>query len=185
MTGKLIVFAAPSGAGKTTIVQHILEQHPEFDFSISATTRSCRDYEEHGKHYFFISEEEFVENIDKGNFIEWERFYDYYYGTLKSYIDKKIKEGKTIVFDIDVMGAVNIKKQYPNHSVLVFVKPPSISELKNRLIKRNTETNEDLAKRIERAELELTYETKFDKVVLNDDLDSALKSAEKIIEEVI
>lgn len=185
MAGKLLVFAAPSGSGKTTIVQNVLKEHKEFCFSVSATTRACRDYEKDGVHYFFISEDAFKQGIEAGNFIEWERFYDYYYGTLKSHVDSLLSDNKIVVFDIDVKGALSIKKHYPENSVLIFIKPPSVEELKRRLIARNTETESDLKKRFERIELELSYEDKFDKVVVNEVLEDAFKKVEEIIEEVI
>ncbi len=178
--GKLFVFSAPSGSGKTTIVRKILEIFPELIFSISATTRKNRDHEINGTDYFFISEEEFLEKIDNDEFIEWEKFYDYYYGTLKSFVNSKLDEGLSLVFEVDVKGALSIKKSYPE-SVLIFIVPPSMEELRARLIKRNTETSEDLKKRIERAELELSYKNKFDYLVVNKDLDQALNEVNRII----
>lgn len=177
--GKLFVFSAPSGSGKTTIVRKILDIYPELIFSISATTRKNRDHEINGLDYFFISEEEFLEKIDNDEFIEWEKFYDYYYGTLKSFVNSKLDEGLSLVFEVDVKGALSIKKSYPE-SVLIFIVPPSMEELRARLIKRNTETSEDLKKRIERAELELSYKNKFDYLVVNKDLDQALIEVKRI-----
>lgn len=182
--GKLFVFAAPSGSGKTTIARNILNKFPELVFSISATTRKARNIEKHGKDYFFISEEEFKEKIDKNEFVEWEKFYDYYYGTLRSFVEKEIFSGISVVLDIDVKGAVSIKESYPE-AVLIFVSPPSLEELTNRLKNRNTETEIDLKKRIERAEMEMGYKNKFDHVILNDDLEKAKKEAEEIIKEYI
>lgn len=178
--GRLFVFAAPSGSGKTTIARNVLNKFPELVFSISATTRKARNIEKHGKDYFFISEEEFKEKIEKNEFVEWEKFYDYYYGTLKSFVEKEIFNGVSVVLDIDVKGAVSIKESYPE-AVLIFVSPPSLEELKSRLINRNTETDADLKKRIERAEMEMSYKNKFDHVILNDDLEKAKKEAEEII----
>ncbi|KAB2838669.1 MAG: guanylate kinase [Melioribacteraceae bacterium] len=182
--GRLFVFAAPSGSGKTTIARNVLNKFPELVFSISATTRNARNIEKHGKDYFFISEEEFKEKIEKNEFVEWEKFYDYYYGTLKSFVEKEIFNGVSVVLDIDVKGAVNIKESYPD-AVLIFVSPPSLEELKSRLINRNTETDVDLKKRIERAEMEMSYKNKFDHVILNDDLEKAKKEAEEIIKKYI
>ncbi|OGU34846.1 MAG: guanylate kinase [Ignavibacteria bacterium GWB2_35_6b] len=182
--GRLFVFAAPSGSGKTTIARNILNKFPELVFSISATTRKARNIEKHGKDYFFISEEEFKEKIDKNEFVEWEKFYDYYYGTLRSFVEKEIFNGISVVLDIDVKGAVSIKESYSD-AVLIFVSPPSLEELTNRLINRNTETDIDLKKRIERAEMEMSYKNKFDHVILNDDLEKAKKEAEEIIKEYI
>lgn len=182
--GKLLVFSAPSGSGKTTIVRTILSKYKELDFSVSATTRKRRENETDGKDYFFISEEEFKKKIDAQEFIEWERFYDYYYGTLKSFVDDEIDSGKSVVLEVDVNGAINIKKNYPS-AVLIFIMPPSFEELKNRLINRSTETESDLKKRIERAEYEFTYKDKFDYVVINDKLEDAVKKVCEIIEKEI
>jgi len=178
---QLFVFSAPSGSGKTTILKEILKCFPDFVFSISATTRKRRSTEKNGIDYFFISEEEFKNKIDNGEFVEWEKFYDYYYGTLKQLVDNNIAKGLCTVFEVDVKGALNIKKAYPN-SVLIFIVPPSIGELRKRLIERNTETDEDLKKRIERAEMELGFKDSFDYVVSNIDLELAKKEVKKIIE---
>lgn len=181
---KLFVFSAPSGSGKTTIVKDILNTFPNFVFSISATTRKKRATEKNGVDYFFISEDEFKEKIENNEFVEWEKFYDYYYGTLKSQVEQNIKNGLSTVFEVDVKGALSIKKNYPD-AVLIFIAPPSIEELKQRLIKRNTETEEDLKKRIERAEMELSFKDKFDYVVSNSDLEIAKKKVREIIEKEI
>lgn len=178
--GKLFVFSAPSGSGKTTIVRNTLKQFPDLIFSISATTRRRRANEVEGNHYFFISEDDFKEKIENQEFVEWEIFYDYYYGTLKSFVDDKTNSGNSVVFEVDVKGAVSIKKTYPD-AVLIFIRPPSIKELKERLLKRNTETEEDLKKRFERAEMELDYEQYFDHVIENDNLDHAKEKAINII----
>lgn len=182
--GRLFVFSAPSGAGKTTIVRNILKKYQGLVFSISATTRKARNVEKDGKDYFFISEEEFKDKINKNEFVEWEKFYDYYYGTLKSFVDHEIDAGNSVVLEVDVKGAVKIKESYPG-AVLIFVSPPSFEELTNRLINRNTETDEDLKKRIERAEMEMSYKDKFDYVILNDDLEKAKIEAEEIIKKYI
>jgi guanylate kinase len=178
--GKLFVFSAPSGSGKTTIVRNILRQFPELIFSISSTTRRRRENEVNGKDYFFVTEDEFKEKIDNDEFVEWEVFYDYYYGTLKSFVDDNRRNGKSVVFEVDVKGAVSIKNTYPD-AVLIFIKPPSIEELKERLVKRNTETDVDLKKRFERAEMELNYEKYFDYVIENDNLEHAKEKAVIII----
>lgn len=181
---KLFVFSAPSGSGKTTIVRDVLSSHPDFVFSISATTRKKRSTEIDGKDYFFVSVDEFKKRIDDGDFIEWEKFYDYYYGTLREQIDENIRKGLHTVFEVDVKGGLSIKKVYKN-SVLIFIAPPSIEELKDRLIKRNTETDEDLKKRIERAEMELSFKNQFDYIVFNIDLEEAKKEVKRIIENEI
>ena len=178
--GTLFVFSAPSGSGKTTIVRKILSENADLTFSISATTRKRRNEEIEGKHYFFITEGEFKKKIENNEFIEWERFYDYYYGTLKNFVDTKIAEGTSVVLEVDVKGALNIKKAYPD-SVLIFIAPPSREILRERLVKRNTETEVDLKKRIERAEMELAHQDEFDYCVVNDDLNSALQEVRKII----
>ena len=181
---KLYVFSAPSGSGKTTIVRDVLKNFPEFVFSVSATTRKRRSSEKEGVDYFFISEEEFNKKIDTGEFVEWEKFYDYYYGTLKNFVDGNLAKGLSTVFEVDVKGALSIKKAYKN-SVLIFIAPPSIDALKDRLIKRNTETDEDLKKRIERAEMELSFKDQFDYVVSNVNLEEAKKEVKKIIKKEI
>jgi len=178
---RLFVFSAPSGSGKTTIVKDVLKNYNEFVFSISATTRKKRQTETNGTDYYFITEEDFKEKINNDEFVEWEKFYDYYYGTLKSQIDANIAKGLHTVFEVDVKGALKIKDYYP-HSILIFIAPPSIDELRNRLIQRNTETEEDLRKRIERAEMELSYKDKFDNVVSNVDLEKAKEEVRNIIE---
>ncbi|MCL6099963.1 MAG: guanylate kinase [Bacteroidetes bacterium] len=178
---QLFVFSAPSGSGKTTIVREVLKCFPDFVFSISATTRKRRASEKNGVDYFFISEDEFKKKIDNGEFVEWEKFYDYYYGTIKRLIDENLEKDLCTVFEVDVKGALNIKEAYPN-SVLIFIAPPSIEELRKRLIERNTETEEDLRKRIERAEMELGFKDRFDYVVSNIDLELAKKEVKKIIE---
>ncbi|MDH7603451.1 MAG: guanylate kinase [Melioribacter sp.] len=181
---KLFVFSAPSGAGKTTIVKDILKSFPDFKFSVSATTRKKRPGEIDGVDYFFITEDEFKRKIENNEFVEWEKFYDYYYGTLKKTIDENLSNGYTTIFEVDVKGALNIKKVYPD-AVLIFIVPPSIDELKERLKKRNTETDEDLRKRLERAQMELSYKDKFDYVVENINLEDAKEKVKKIIEKEI
>lgn len=183
-TGKLFVFSAPSGSGKTTIVRKLLREFDDLVFSISATTRKRRGNEVEGKDYFFISEEEFKRKIENEEFIEWEKFYGYYYGTLKSFVDKQLEQNKSVLLEVDVKGAVRIKKKYSN-SVLIFIAPPSKEVLKQRLINRKTETAEDLQKRIERAEMELEYRDKFDYVVINENLDKAIEEVKKIIKKEI
>ncbi len=183
MTNKarLFVFSAPSGSGKTTIVRNILKEFPDFVFSVSATTRKRRNVEKDGIDYYFISEDQFVKKIENNEFAEWEKFYDYYYGTLKKLVDDNISKGLTTVFEVDVKGALSIKRVYP-FATLIFIAPPGIEELKERLIKRNTESDEDLKKRIERAEMELGFKDQFDYVVTNINLEQAKIEVKEIIE---
>jgi guanylate kinase len=177
---KIFVVSAPSGAGKTTIVRSVLKKIPEIVFSISATTRKKRNHETDGVDYFFLTEDEFKKKIEAGQFVEWEKFYDYYYGTLKSSIDDTIAEGKSVLLEVDVKGAMNIKKVYPQ-AVMIFIAPPGLEELKNRLIKRQTESDEDLQKRLERAEMEMDFKDKFDYVIVNDHLDTAKEKVFNIL----
>jgi len=185
-TAKLYVFAAPSGTGKTTIMKSVLKKFPQMIFSISATTRKKRNSEVDGRDYFFITEKEFEEKIKNDEFVEWERFYDYYYGTLKSFVDGNLEKGISVLFEVDVKGAVSIKHKFPK-AVLIFIAPPSFEVLKTRLINRNTESPEDLKKRIERAEMEMEYSNRneFDYKIINDDLEKAKIKIEEIIEKEI
>ena len=178
--GKIVIFSAPSGSGKTTIVRSALKKFPELVFSISATTREKRGVEKDGVDYFFITEDEFKKKIEQNEFVEWESFYGYYYGTLKSFINSKMKNGKSVVLEVDVKGALKIKKEYTD-AVAIFIRPPSIEELKRRLRDRKTESDEDLQKRIERAEMEIGYQKYFDYVVVNDDLERAKKEVYEIL----
>lgn len=182
MTGKLILFAAPSGSGKTTIIKHLLELDLNLSFSVSATTRPKRETEQHGKDYFFLTQEEFKEKINNGSFLEWEEVYEgTYYGTLKTEVDKELQKGKNILFDIDVIGAINIKKIYENQALALFIKPPSIEILKERLLIRNTESEHTLQKRIGKAEYELTFEDQFDITIINENIFDAQEEAKQII----
>ena len=177
---RLIVFTAPSGSGKTTIVRHLLKTFDELAFSVSATTRSKRDHETDGKDYYFLSESEFLNKIELGEFAEWEEVYaGQFYGTLKAEINRLHQSGKCIVFDIDVQGAQSLKNVYGSSCLTVFVKPPSLEALLVRLKGRQTETEASLQRRIDKASLELTYESHFDTVILNDDLPKALSEAEQ------
>lgn len=182
--GKIIVISSPSGGGKTTIVRRILKEFPEIVFSVSATTRPKRPDEENGVHYFFLSEEEFKKKIENNEFIEWERFYDYYYGTLKGFVNENLKEGKTVLLEIDVKGALSVKKIFPD-SVLIFIDVPSFDELVNRLKKRRTESEEDLQKRIDRAKMELSYKDKFDYIFINEDLEKVTKEIKSLLNELL
>lgn len=171
--GSVIIVCAPSGSGKTTIVKEVLKSFPQVVFSVSATTRKPRENERDGIDYFFLSEQEFLEKIEKNDFVEWERFYDYYYGTLKSFVEEKLNSGISVLFDVDVKGALNIKKIYPG-AASIFIMPPSIEELRNRLMNRGTENQTDLMKRLERAEMELNYKDSFDYCIINDNLSVAI-----------
>ncbi|GBD87565.1 guanylate kinase [bacterium BMS3Abin03] len=182
--GELIAVSAPSGAGKTTIIKKILERYPEIVFSVSATTRPKRANEKDGVDYYFISEQEFLEKIKKNEFVEWEKFYDYYYGTYKSFIDRNLNAGKPVLLEIDVKGALAIKKIYPD-SYLIFIMPPSYEELVKRLRERNTETEEDFKKRIERAKMELSEKDKFDYIIQNKDLNNAIEETSGLIKKII
>ena len=174
MTGKVIIVSAPSGAGKTSIVKHVLQYLPELRFSTSATTRTMREGEVNGKDYHFLSVDDFKKGIERNDFLEWEEVYrNQFYGTLKSEIQRIWDEGKTVIFDIDVKGGLNIKKYFGENALAIFVEPPTVQELENRLRKRGTETEESLRKRVEKAEYELSFAPKFDKIILNDNLDDA------------
>lgn len=180
---KLIVFTAPSGAGKTTIVRSLLNTFDNLAFSVSATTRAKRDGEVHGRDYYFIGVNEFKSLMQVNAFLEWEEVYEnQFYGTLKSEVERLWKEGKCVIFDIDVKGALNIKKAYPAETLTVFVKPPSPEILFERLRNRKSESEESLQKRINRAAFELTFEKHFDIVLVNDVLEAALKNATDIAE---
>jgi guanylate kinase len=180
--GKLIIFSAPSGAGKTTIVKHLLKCDLNFGFSISATTRKPRGEEVNGREYYFLSEEEFKRKIENKEFLEWEEVYPgSYYGTLKSEVDRICNNGENIVFDVDVAGGHNIKKIYGERALAVFVQPPSIDELEKRLITRSTDHPEEIQSRIAKAEQEMTYSSYFDVVIVNDKLEDTLKEAEDLV----
>jgi guanylate kinase len=182
MEGKMFIFTAPSGAGKTTIVKHLLSKYYKLGFSVSATTRNKREYEIDGKDYYFLSLEEFKAKVADGDFIEWEEVYpDQYYGTLKSEVDRIWAMGRHLVFDIDVRGAQNIKNIYKERCMSVFVRPPSVSTLVERLTQRNTETPESLEKRISKVKKEMSFENCFDIVLVNDLLDISLREAEHIV----
>lgn len=174
MQGKVIIVSAPSGAGKTSIVRHLLEQVPDLKFSISATTRPKRDYEIDGKDYYFLTPEQFKERLANDEFLEWQEVYaDQFYGSLKSEVERIWSNGQAVIFDVDVLGGLNIKNFYGDEALSVFIEPPTMEELANRLKKRGTETEESLKKRIDKAEYELSFAPQFDKIVLNDDLATA------------
>ena len=182
MTGKLIIFSAPSGAGKTTIVHRLLKKGLNLEFSVSATSRPPREHEVHGKDYYFLSVAEFDRKIKEGAFLEWEEVYNgVKYGTLKSEVDKICSQGRNVIFDVDVVGGVNIKKMYDNRALSMFIQPPSIDELQKRLVGRGTDSAEKIKERLAKAEYELSFAPQFDVVVINDDLEEAKVKAEKAL----
>lgn len=184
--GKLIIFSAPSGAGKTTIVHHLLNVLPYLEFSISACSRPMRKGEQNGVDYYFLTVDEFKQKITNGEFIEWEEVYtNNFYGTLKSEVQRIWKNNRHAIFDVDVEGGLNLKKQFGEKALAVFVMPPSIQSLEQRLKQRETETPESIARRVGKAAIELKLAEQFDKIILNDDLGKALAEAEKIVGEFI
>jgi len=182
--GKLIVFSAPSGAGKTTIGKEILKEFPQIIFSISATTRPKRETERDGIEYFFLTEVDFRKKIENDDFIEWEKFYDYYYGTLKSFISVNIDAGKPVLLELDVKGALTIKRLYP-YAHLIYISPPSFEELVNRLRQRNTESESDFLKRIDRAKMELSLKDQFDYIIENKELKTAINEAKILVNKIL
>jgi guanylate kinase len=181
-SGKLIVFTAPSGSGKTTIVRHILNTMAETAFSVSATTRQRRPHESHGKDYYYLSVETFKLWVENEAFAEWEEVYaGQFYGTLRAEIERLHQLGKHVVFDVDVQGAMSIKRLYPKETLAVFIKVPSMEILEQRLRARGTETESGLEKRLNKARQELTFEHEFDVVLINDDLDQTLQEAETLV----
>lgn len=180
--GKLIIFSAPSGSGKTTIVRELLKRFPRLEFSISATSRAPRGAERNGVDYYFLSPREFRQAIDEQRFVEWEEVYTgTYYGTLRSELERIWGKGNTILFDVDVLGGINLKRIFGADACSVFIMPPSVEELERRLNERGTDTPEVIAKRVAKAEFELTKAPEFDHVVVNDDLGDAVKQVEEIV----
>lgn len=176
MNGKCLIFSAPSGSGKSTIVQWLTKEHPELNlvFSISATSRPPRGAEQHGVEYFFLTPEEFKAKIEAGEFLEYEEVYtDHYYGTLKSQVEEQLKNGKNVIFDIDIKGGINVKNFYGEGALSLFVQPPSVEELRKRLVGRATDTPEQIEERLAKAEYEMSFAPQFDRIIVNDDLESA------------
>ncbi len=172
----MIIVSAPSGAGKTTIVRSLLESGLELEFSVSSCSRTKRFNETEGEDYYFMTVNEFREKINRGEFLEWEEVYeDHFYGTLNSEVDRIWAKGKYVIFDVDVKGGLNIKKQYPDSSLAIFIQPPSVAVLKERLLQRSTENEKSLDTRISKAETEMEEAPKFDLIIINDDLDKAIK----------
>jgi guanylate kinase len=182
MAGKALIFSAPSGSGKTTIVKHLLQNNPSLGFSISASTRDRRGRtEQDGKDYYFLTPEDFKKKIDNNEFIEWEEVYaGNFYGTLKSEIERIWEEGKDVIFDVDVQGGVNLKKYFGDKALAIFVKVPSIDVLRQRLSDRGTESPDSLSRRIFKAQFEMTFQDKFDVVLVNEDLDKSLAEAQRL-----
>lgn len=184
MTGKLIIFSAPSGTGKSTIVRYLLKKNLKLQFSISATSRAPRGKEKDGIEYYFLTPDEFKARIQKGDFLEYEEVYeDNFYGTLKSEVDRILTSGKNVVFDVDCVGGLAIKKIYGDRALTIFVMPPSVDELRNRLEKRGTDTPEVIQNRLDKAKHEMSYAPQFDSIIMNDDFDKAKRDTVKLIKE--
>ncbi|MDD3195314.1 MAG: guanylate kinase [Paludibacter sp.] len=186
MAAKLIIFSAPSGAGKSTIVNHLIKKGLELEFSISATSRAPRGTEQNGVEYYFLTPDDFRARIANNEFIEYEEVYkDCYYGTLRSEVERIGAKGKNIIFDVDVIGGLNIKKQFGDRALLVFIAPPGIDELRNRLTNRGTDSPEMIDLRVAKAEYELSFAPQFDLTIVNDDLEKAKEQAEAVIQKFI
>lgn len=186
MAGKLIIFSAPSGSGKSTIINYLLTQNLNLAFSISATSRPPRGEEKHGIEYFFLSPEEFKQRIANNEFLEYEEVYENrFYGTLKAQVEKQLEAGQNVVFDVDVVGGCNIKKFYGNRALSLFIQPPSVEELRKRLVGRGTDAPEVIESRIAKAEFELGFADKFDVVIINDELEKAQAEALQVIQEFL
>ena len=183
-----MIISAPSGSGKSTIVQYLMEEHPEFrlKFSISATSRPPRGMEQNGVEYFFLSPEEFRQKIENGEFLEYEEVYENrFYGTLKNQVEHQLEEGQNVVFDVDVKGGCNIKQFYGNRALSIFIQPPSVDELRRRLEHRATDDAEQIERRLAKAEEEMSYATRFDKILVNDDLATAKQEAVSILKDFL
>lgn len=186
MSSKVVIFSAPSGSGKSTVVNHILSLHPEMEFSVSATSRAPRGTEKDGVEYYFLSAEEFRRRIESGDFVEYEQVYaGRYYGTLKSEVDRIWNKGHVIIFDVDVKGGVSLKKYFGDQALSVFIQAPSVEVLRDRLIKRGTDTMEAIEDRVAKAAEEMTYAPKFDKILINDDLETAFREVEKMVDDFL
>ena len=184
MKGNCLIFSAPSGSGKSTIVQWLTKEHPELNlvFSISATSRPPRGTEQHGVEYFFLTPEEFKAKIDANEFLEYEEVYtDRYYGTLKSQVEEQLESGKNVIFDIDIKGGINVKKFFGDRALSLFIKPPSVEELRKRLVGRATDSAEQIEERLAKAEYEMSFAPQFDQIIVNDDLDTAKAETLKTI----
>lgn len=186
--GKLLIISAPSGSGKSTIVHYLMDEHPEFRlaFSVSATSRPPRGREQDGVDYYFLSPKEFRRHIRNGDFLEYEEVYeDRFYGTLKSQVEEKLAEGKNVVFDVDVKGGINVKRYYGAKALSIFIQPPSIETLRERLISRGTDEMEQIEERLAKAEYEMSFAPQFDHIIINDDLETAKQEAVALLNEFI
>ena len=186
--GRLIIVSAPSGSGKSTIVNYLMKEHPEFRlaFSVSATSRPPRGEERNGVEYYFLTEEEFRRHIKAGDFLEYEEVYEgRFYGTLKSQVDEKLAAGLNVVFDVDVKGGINIKRYYGDKALSVFIQPPSVEVLRKRLLGRATDDMAQIEERLAKAEYEMTFASQFDRILINDDLDTAKREAVAMLEEFL
>lgn len=183
---KALIFSAPSGSGKTTLVRHLIDKMPSLIFSISATTRAPRTNEKHGKDYYFLSPGDFKTKVECGEFVEWEEVYKgAFYGTLKSEIERIWAGGKNVIFDVEVHGALNLKKYFGDQALAIFVKVPDLETLQSRLKKRDTETEESLQRRVEKATYEMSFEPQFDTTVLNDDLEKAKEESLRLVKDFL
>ena len=186
--GKMLIVSAPSGSGKSTIVNWLMKEHPELKlyFSISCTSRAPRGTEQNGVEYFFLTPEEFRQRIENNEFLEYEEVYENrFYGTLKQQVERQREAGQNVVFDVDVKGGVNIKKYYGDEALSLFIQPPSVEELRKRLVGRATDTPEAIEERLAKAEYELTFASQFDRVVVNDDLETAKQEALQVVKEFL
>ena len=184
--GKVVIFSAPSGSGKTTIVRELLKRFPQFEFSVSATSRAPRGCERHGCDYHFMTHEEFMQAVAENRFVEWEEVYKgTCYGTLRSEVERIWAKGNIIVFDVDVIGGINLKRIFGGDACSIFVMPPSVEELRRRLVGRGTDSAETIEKRVAKAEQEIAHAPQFDRVIVNDSLEEAVAEAEKTVAEFI
>lgn len=184
--GKVLIFSAPSGSGKTTIVNRLLTRYPELEFSISATSRAPRGTEQHGKEYYFLTQEEFEKAVSEDRFVEWEEVYKgTCYGTLRSEVERIWDKGHVIVFDVDVLGGINLKRIFGQEACSIFIMPPSVEELRHRLVNRGTDSAEVIEKRVAKAEFEITKSPEFDYIVINDNLEEAVEKTCSLLDNFI